>query len=155
MENVSMRTALSEALKTAMKAGEKRRVSTIRMVQAAIKDKDIEARGAGRETASEAEILSLLQKMIKQRQESATVYEGAGRPELAAQEREEIAIIGEFQPQQLDEAETAAAVAAAVAETGATGPQDMGKVIGALRAAYAGRMDFGKASGLVKAALTR
>ena len=79
-----MRAALSEALKTAMKAGEKRRVSTIRMVQAAIKDKDIEARGAGRETASEAEILSLLQKMIKQRQESATVYEGAGRPELAA-----------------------------------------------------------------------
>lgn len=150
-----MRTALSEALKTAMKAGEKRRVSTIRMVQAAIKDKDIEARGAGRETASEAEILSLLQKMIKQRQESATVYEGAGRPELAAQEREEIAIIGEFQPQQLDEAETAAAVAAAVAETGATGPQDIGKVIGALRAAYAGRMDFGKASGLVKAALTK
>jgi uncharacterized protein YqeY len=125
------------------------------MVQAAIKDKDIEARGAGRETATEAEILSLLQKMIKQRQESAAVYEGAGRPELAAQEREEIAIIGEFQPQQLDEAETAAAVAAAVAETGATGPQDMGKVIGALRAAYAGRMDFGKASGLVKAALTK
>ena len=150
-----MRTALSEALKTAMKAGEKRRVSTIRMVQAAIKDKDIEARGAGRETATEAEILSLLQKMIKQRQESAAVYEGAGRPELAAQEREEIAIIGEFQPRQLDEAETAAAVAAAVAETGASGPQDMGKVIAALRAAYAGRMDFGKASGLVKAALTK
>ncbi len=150
-----MRTALSEALKTAMKAGEKRRVSTIRMVQAAIKDKDIEARGAGRETASEAEILSLLQKMIKQRQESATVYEGAGRPELAAQEREEVAIIAEFQPQQLDEAESAAAVAAAVAETGASGPQDMGKVIASLRAAYAGRMDFGKVSGLVKAALTK
>ena len=150
-----MRAALSEALKTAMKAGEKRRVSTIRMVQAAIKDKDIEARGAGRETASEAEILSLLQKMIKQRQESATVYEGAGRPELAAQEREEMAIIAEFQPQQLDEAETAAAVTAAVAETGASGPQDMGKVIAALRATYAGRMDFGKVSGLVKAALAK
>lgn len=149
-----MRAALSEALKTAMKAGEKRRVSTIRMVQAAIKDKDIEARGAGREAASETEILSLLQKMIKQRQESAAVYEGAGRPELAAQEREEVAIIAEFQPRQMDEAETQAAVTAAVAETGATGSQDMGKVIAALRSRYAGRMDFGKVSGMVKAALT-
>lgn len=150
-----MRDSLATALKTAMKAGEKRRVSTIRMIQAAIKDKDIEARGAGRETASEAEILSLLQKMIKQRKESATVYDGADRPELAAQEREEAAIIAEFQPRQLDEAETAAAVEAAIAETGAAGPQDMGKVIQALRASHAGRMDFGKVSGLVKAALTR
>lgn len=151
----TLREQFTADLKTAMKAGEKGKVAAIRLIQSALKDKDIEARGAGRETASEAEILSLLQKMIKQRQESATVYEGAGRPELAAQEREEMAIIAEFQPQQLDEAETAAAVAAAVAETGASGPQDMGKVIAALRAAYAGRMDFGKVSGLVKAALTK
>lgn len=150
-----MRDDFSEALKAAMRAGEKRRVSTIRLIQAAIKDKDIEARGAGRGQATDAEILALLQKMIKQRQESATIYDGAGRPELAAQEREEMAIIAEFQPRQLDEAETRSAVEAAIAATGAAGIKDMGKVIAALRAEHAGSMDFAKASGVVKELLSK
>lgn len=150
-----MRDGFSEALKAAMRAGDKRRVSTIRLIQAAIKDKDIEARGAGRGEATEAEILALLQKMIKQRQESAAIYDGAGRAELAAQEREEMAIIATFQPRQLDEAETRAAVEAAIAATGASGVKDMGKVIAALRAEHAGSMDFAKASGIVKARLAQ
>ena len=136
-----------------MKAGEKERLATVRMIQAALKDRDIEARGLGKEPISDEEILSLLQKMIKQRTESAGVYEQGGRPELAANERAEIAIIESFLPKQMDEAETQAAIEAAIAETGAAGPKDMGKVIGALKGAYVGRMDFGKASGLVKAAL--
>jgi uncharacterized protein YqeY len=150
-----MRDGFSEALKTAMRAGDKRRVATIRLIQAAIKEKDIEARGAGRGEATDAEILALLQKMIKQRQESAAIYEGAGRAELAAQEREEIAIISEFQPRQLDEAETRAAVEAAIVATGASDIKDMGKVIAALRAEHAGSMDFAKASAMVKALLAK
>ena len=148
-----LRARFTAEMKEAMKAGEKDRLATIRMIQAALKDRDIEARGQGKEAISDEEILSLLQKMIKQRTESAAVYEQGGRPELAANERAEIAIIQVFMPQQMDEAETKAAVEAAIAETGAAGPKDMGKVIGALKAKYAGRMDFGAASGLVKAAL--
>jgi uncharacterized protein YqeY len=147
-----MRERLNSELKTAMKAGEKRRVDTIRMVNAALKDKDIEARGQGK-TVSEEEILSLLQKLIKSRQESAEIYEKAGRAELAAQEREEIAIIQSFLPQPLSAAEVEAAIAAAIAETGAASLKDMGKVVGALKAKYAGRMDIGKASAAVKAKL--
>ncbi|MCJ2051958.1 GatB/YqeY domain-containing protein [Methylobacterium sp. J-070] len=148
-----LRARFTTEMKEAMKAGEKERLATIRMIQAALKDRDIEARGNGKEPISDEEILSLLQKMIKQRTESAGVYEQGGRPELAATERAEIAIVESFLPKQMDEAETKAAVEAAIAETGAAGPKDMGKVIGALKGAYAGRMDFGKASGLVKAAL--
>ena len=150
-----LRERLTAEMKQAMKAGEKQKLSTVRMIQAALKDKDIEARtsGAGTGQIEEAEILALLQKMIKQRNEAAGVYEQGGRPELAETERAEAAIIQAFLPQQMDEAETRAAIQAAVAETGAAGPKDMGKVIGALRGHYAGRMDFGKASGLVKAIL--
>ncbi|WP_342105976.1 GatB/YqeY domain-containing protein [Methylobacterium sp. SI9] len=148
-----LRARFTTEMKEAMKAGDKERLATVRMMQAALKDRDIEARGTGKDPISDDEILSLLQKMIKQRTESANVYEQGGRPELAANERAEIAIIESFLPKQMDEAETQAAIDAAIAETGAAGPKDMGKVIAALKGAYAGRMDFGKASGLVKAAL--
>ena len=150
-----MRERFTQDMKDAMKAGDKRRLSTVRLVQAALKDKDIEARGAGRGQASDEDILGLLQKMIKQRQESAGIYEEAGRAELAAQEREEAAIIAAYLPQQMDEAEMRAAVTAAIAETGAGSVKDMGKVIGALRGRYAGQMDFGKVSALVKEMLPK
>src|SRR5215211_8944387 len=114
-----MRQRFTEAMKEALKAGEKRRLSTVRMIQAALKDKDIEARGAGRGQASEEEILGLLQKMIKQRQESIAIYDQAGRKELADQEREEVAVIQSFLPRQMDESETRAAIGAAIAESGA------------------------------------
>ncbi len=145
-----MRERLNSELKAAMKAGDKRRVATIRMVNAALKDKDVEARGQGK-TFADQEIPSLLQKLIKSRQESAEIYAKAGRPELAQQEREEIAIIQSFLPQPLSAAETEAAIAAAIAETGAASIKDMGKVVGALKAKYAGRLDIGKASAAVKA----
>ena len=147
-----MREALNAALKAAMKAGEKRRVETIRMINAAIKDRDIEARGQGK-TVADADILALMQKMIKSRDESREIYAKAGRDELALQEAEEIVIIQGFLPQQMGDAEVAAAIDAAVAETGATTIKDMGKVVGALKAKYAGQMDFGKASAAVKAKL--
>ncbi|MGB7125276.1 MAG: GatB/YqeY domain-containing protein [Methylovirgula sp.] len=147
-----MRERLNSELKAAMKAGDKRRVGTLRMVNAALKDKDIEARGRGKTFADE-EIPSLLQKLIKSRQESAEIYAKAGRAELATQEREEIAIIQSFLPQPLTAAEADAAIAAALAETGAASIKDMGRVIGALKTKYAGRMDIGKASATVKAKL--
>ena len=125
-----MREEFNNQLKAAMKAGDKRRVETIRMINAGLKDKDIEARGQGK-TVSDDDILSLLQKLIKSRQESAEIYEKAGRTDLSTQEREEIAIIQSFLPQALSPAETDAAIAAAIAETGATSIKDMGKVIGA------------------------
>ncbi|MDR7037869.1 MULTISPECIES: GatB/YqeY domain-containing protein [Methylobacterium] len=150
---MSLRERLTAEMKEAMKAGEKAKLATVRMIQAAIKDRDIEARGAGKGQATEDEVLALLQKMIKQRNESAGVYDQGGRPELAGNERAEAAIIATFLPQQMDEAETKAAIEAAIAETGAAGAKDMGKVIGALKGKYAGRMDFAKASGLVKDAL--
>lgn len=145
-----LRDRLSTDLKTAMKAGDKRRVSTIRLVQAALKDKDIEARGLGKEPLPDEEILRLLQKMTKQRAESIAIYEANSRSELAAGEREESDIIAEYLPQQLGEAEMTAAIDAAVAATGAASVKDMGKVIAKLRADYAGRMDFGRASAMVK-----
>ena len=148
-----LRERFSETLKNAMKGGDKPRVSTIRMMQAALKDKDIEARGLGREPLSDDDILALLQKMVKQRQESVAIYDANGRPELAAGERAEIAIIADFMPQPLSDQEVAAAIDTAVAETGASSVKDMGKVIAVLRAAHAGRMDFGKASAMVKAKL--
>ena len=150
-----MRQRFTEAMKEAMKAGDRPRLSTVRMIQAALKDKDIEARGAGRGQATEEEILALLQKMIKQRQESVAIYAQAGRQELADQERAEIAVIQGFLPQPLDEAETRAAIQTAIAETGAASMKDMGKVIGALRGKYAGQMDFAKASALVKEMLPK
>ena len=150
-----MRERFTEEMKAALKAGDKRKLGTVRLIQAALKDKDIEARGAGRGQATEDEILGLLQKMIKQRQESMAIYEGAGRVELAAQEREEAEIVASFLPRQMDEAEMREAISSAIAETGAASVKDMGKVIAALRGRYAGRMDFGRASGLVKELLAK
>ena len=147
-----LRETLTNDLKTAMKAGEKRRVDTIRLVNAALKDKDIEARGLGKSVGDE-DILALLQKMIKSRQESLGIYEGAGREDLAMIEREEIAIISAYLPQQMSDDAVKKAIAAAIAETGAASVKDMGKVIAVLRAKFAGQMDFGKASGLVKGML--
>ena len=145
-----LRERFTAEMKEAMKAGEKGRLGAIRLIQAALKDRDIEARGAGRDPLSDEEILALLQKMVKQRQESIAMYEQGGRTELAQQEKDEVAVISSYLPQQMDEADTRAAIEAAIAETGAASMKDMGKVVGALRAKYAGRMDFAKASGLVK-----
>lgn len=148
-----MRDAISEAYKTAMKAGDKRRTATLRAVNAAIKDKDIEARGLGKGPLTDADILPLLQKMVKQREESLAIYANAGRDDLATVEKEEIDILGEFLPKGLSDAEVEQAIRDAIAKTGAQGGKDMGKVIAALKADYPGRIDFGKASAKVKAAL--
>ena len=147
-----LRDDINNAMKEAMKAGQARRVSTLRMVNAAILAR--ETSGAERLKLSDPEILDVMGKMIKQRQESLDIYEKAGRAELAAQEREEIAIISAYLPKQMSEADVKAAIASAIAATGAVGMKDMGKVIAELKAKYAGQMDFGKASGMVKAALT-
>jgi len=147
-----MRERFTEELKTAMKAGEKRKVETIRMITAGLKDRDIEARSTGK-TIGDEEILGLLQKMVKSRQESVEIYDKAGRDDLATQEREEIAIIQSFLPQQMSDADVDAAIAAAIVEAGATSIKEMGKVVGLLKGKYAGRMDFGKASAAVKAKL--
>lgn len=149
----ALRARFTEELKAAMKGGDKARLSTIRLIQAALKDRDIEARGNGKEPLGEDEILALLQKMVKQRQESIAIYDQNNRPELAAGEREEVAVIESFLPKQMDEAEVKEAIEKAVAATGAASMKDMGKVVAALRSAYAGRMDFGRASALVKARL--
>jgi len=149
-----LRDAINTAVKEAMKAKNERALSTLRMVNSTIKNADIDARGQGKPPLSDADLLSLLQKMIKQRQESVELYDKGGRAELAAQEREEIAIISAYLPKQMSDDEVKAAVAAIISETNAAGIKDMGKVIGALKAKYAGQMDFAKASGVVKAALT-
>jgi uncharacterized protein YqeY len=150
-----LREQLNEAMKDAMRAKEARRLSTIRLVLAAIKDKDIANRTEdSRVGISDGEILSLLGKMIKQREESVATYESGGRPELAAAEREEIAIIQAYLPKQMSEAEVEAAAKSVIAELGAASMKDMGKVIGALKERYAGQMDFTKASGAVKGLLS-
>jgi uncharacterized protein YqeY len=148
-----LREKINEAMKASMKAQDKLRLSTLRLVNAAIKNADIEARTAGKGPLSDDDLLGLLQKMIKQRQESVELYDKGGRKELADQERGEIEIIKGFLPQQLSEAEAKAAIADAIKETGAAGMKDMGKVMAVLKERYAGRMDFGKASGLVKGQL--
>jgi hypothetical protein len=149
-----LRDDINKALTEAMKAKNERTVSTLRMVNSALKNADIEARGAGKPPLGDAEVLSLLQKMIKQRQESVEMYKKGNRADLVKQEEEEIAIIQGYLPRQMSEAEMAAAIDAAISETGAAGMKDMGKVIGVLRGKYAGQMDFGKASGVVKAKLS-
>lgn len=146
-----MQEELSEALKAAVKSQDKIRISTLRLMTAAIKDRDIAARTAdNRDGVSSDEILQILAKMVKQRQEAATTYEEAGRLELAEQERSEIAVIEEFMPRQLDAEAISAAVDAVIAQLGAESLKDMGKVMGALKGQYAGQMDFGKAGALVK-----
>ncbi len=149
-----MRERITQDVKTAMLAKDKQRTAALRLIAAAIKDRDIQARGEGTETASDTQLIDLLAKMVKQRQESARIYEENGRPELAATERAQIAVIEEYLPKQLDEAGVSAAIADVIASTGASGIKDMGKVMAELKARHAGQMDFGKAGAAVKAALT-
>jgi uncharacterized protein YqeY len=149
-----LRDAINNAVKEAMKAKQERKLSTLRMVNSTIKNADIDARGQGKPPLSDDDLLGVFQKMIKQRQESVELYEKGGRAELAAQERDEIAVIQAYLPKQMSDDDVKAAIAAAITETGAASMKDMGKVVGALKAKYAGQMDFGKASGLVKAALS-
>jgi uncharacterized protein YqeY len=150
-----LRESINAALREAMKGGDKRRVSTLRLVNAALKNADIDARGRGKGPLSDEEVFGLLQKMIKQRQESRELYEKGSRAELAAQEREEIEIIAAYLPSQMAEAEMRSVIEALVKETGAAAMKDMGKVMAALKERYAGKMDFAKASGVVKALLAR
>ena len=149
-----LRQRLSDALKDALKTKDQIGVSTVRLILAALKDRDIAARGKGnKDGIADEDILGLLQSMIKQRQESIVLYEKGGRCELAEQERGEIAVIERFLPKQMGEDEMAKAVAAAIGETGAQSLKDMGKTMAALKSRYAGQMDFAKASALVKQAL--
>jgi len=145
-----LRDQLANQLKEAMKAKNAERLSTVRLIQAAVKDRDIANRGTGKEQASDDEILQILAKMVKQRDESAKIYEENSRPELAAKERAEIIVIQDFMPKQLSDGEVRANVSAMIAETGAAGAKDMGKVMAALKERYAGQMDFAKASATVK-----
>jgi uncharacterized protein YqeY len=149
-----LRARFSEALKDAMRAKNERAVGTLRLILAALKDRDIAARGKGNQDGiSEDEIGQMLQSMIKTRRESITLYEQGGRLELAEQEREEIGIIETFLPRQMGEAEVEAAIRAAIAETGARSVKDMGRVMAALKAKFPGQMDFTKASGVTKTLL--
>lgn len=146
-----LRQTLNEALKDAMRAKNSRSVATLRLILAALKDRDIAARTSGNlDGIDDAAILSMLQTMVKQRRESITMYEQGGRTELAQQEREEIEVIEAFLPQQLNEDDTREAIAALIAELGATGVKDMGKVMAELRGRFAGQMDFTRASALVR-----
>jgi uncharacterized protein YqeY len=151
---MSLRQQLNDAMKEAMKAKDAKRLATLRLVLAALKDRDIAARTeTSRELLGDDEILALLAKMIKQREESATAYDAGNRPELAAGEREEIAIIRSFMPAQMDEAAVKAAAQKTIAELGASSIKDMGKVMAAMKERYAGQMDFGKASAIIKDSL--
>jgi uncharacterized protein YqeY len=152
-EKTVLRDDINKALTEAQKAKNERTVSTLRMVNSTLKNADIEARGSGKPPLGDAEVLPVLQKMIKQRQESVELYQKGNRADLVKQEQEEIAIISAYLPKQMSEAEMAAAIEAAIKDTGAAGMKDMGKVIGALRGKYAGQMDMAKASGMVKAKL--
>ncbi len=145
-----MRDKINADLKVAMKAGEKDRVGTLRLINAAIKSADIDARPSGKDKISDTDILSVLAKMIKQRRDSIEQYKAGGRQDLVDKEAAEITVIERYLPKQMSEAEAKAAIAAVIKETGAASPKDMGKVMGALKAKYTGSMDFGKASGMVK-----
>jgi hypothetical protein len=152
---MTLRTDLSDALKDAMRAKDETGVSTLRMILAGLKDRDIATRtkGAG-EPIAESEILEMLQKMVKQRQESIELYRKGNRPDLVAKEQAEIAIVERYLPKQLSDAEMETIVGQVVGKTGATSIRDMGRVIAALREEYSGRMDFARASQLVKARLS-
>ena len=148
---MSLRQKLNDAMKEAMKAKDAKRLATLRLVLASLKDRDIAARTeTSRDLLGDDEILSLLAKMIKQREESAIAFDAGKRPELAAGEREEIAIIRSFMPAQMDETGVKAAADTVIAELGASSIKDMGKVMAAMKERYAGQMDFGRASSLVK-----
>lgn len=151
---MNLRERIGAALKGAMKARDAERLSTLRLINAAIKDRDIALRGeGGDDTVGDGEVLAILGKMVRQRHESARAYEEGGRLELAAKEQAEIGVIEEFLPRQLDAGEIAAAIDEAIAETGAGSIRDMGRVMGVLKAAHAGQMDFGAVGPLVKARL--
>lgn len=151
---MDMRSRVNDALKTAMKNKDAERLTTLRLINAAIKDQDIALRGKGEDTqVSDADVLAILGKMVKQRHESARAYEEGGRLELAEKERSEILVIENFLPKQLSDDEAEAAVAAAIDEVGAESIRDMGKVMGALKAKYTGQMDFGKVGPMVKSKL--
>jgi uncharacterized protein len=145
-----MREKINDDLKTAMKAGEKDRVGTLRLINAAIKSADIDARPSGKDKVDEAGVLAVLAKMIKQRRDSIEQFVAGGRQELADKEAAEIKVIEAYLPKQMDVAEGKAAIAAVITEVGAASQKDMGKVMAALKARYAGQMDFGKASAAVK-----
>lgn len=146
-----LRQELNDSLKEAMKAREQRAVSTIRLILAALKDRDIAARGRGKtDGIGDDEILQMLQTMVKQRRESMGLYEKGNRPDLVQQEKEEITVIEGFMPAQLGEAEVEQAVKGVIGELGASGIKDMGRVMGVLKERYAGRVDFAKASAVVK-----
>ncbi len=148
---MGMRDRVSDALKGAMKAKDTGRLSTLRLINAAIKDRDIALRGEGREDGvGDAEVMAILGKMVKQRQESARAYEEGGRLELADKERAEITVIEDFLPRQLDEAEITKAIDSAIRSEGADSIRDMGKVMGALKSRYTGQMDFGRVGPMVK-----
>ena len=151
-EAVSLRDSIAAQMKEAMKAGEKTRVGALRLIMSALKDREIEARGAGK-IVSRSDELALLTKMAKTRQESLTIYKDNGREDLAAQESAEIAVINEFLPRQMDETAMIAAAKAAIAATGANSVKDMGKVVNALKGAHPGQMDFARASAIVKGLL--
>ena len=145
-----MREAVNRALKDAMKARATERVGSLRLISAAFKERDIEARGRGKGQAGDDELVATLARMVKQREESARLYDEGSRPELAAKERAEIAVIRDFMPKQISADEMRAAADAAIAETGAASSRDMGKVMALLKERHAGSMDFGKASALVR-----
>lgn len=145
-----MRARITDDVKTAMKSGDKPRLATLRLITAAIKDREIGVGGQPPTDVGETELVQILQKMVKQRRESITTYENAGRNDLADKEKAELAVIEEYLPKQMDEAGVRAAISGLIAELGAAGPKDMGRVMGALKERFAGQMDFGKASGLVK-----
>ncbi len=149
-----MRDRIPTLIKEAMKAGDKRRLGALRLIQAALKDKEIELRGSGKAVGDE-DVSAVLRKMVKQRQDSVAIYDKAGRVDLADQERDELAVLSEFMPKEMTADEVRAAIASAITETGAAGPKDMGKVIAAVKAKHAGRIDFSKAGGLVKEMLAR
>jgi uncharacterized protein len=148
-----LRERFMASLKEAMKGGDKMRVATLRLVQAGVKDKDIEARGLGKPALADDEILAVLQKMIKQREESTAIYRTNNRLDLAEQEEAEIAVLRDYMPQALSDEEVSTAVGDAIAELSATSIKDMGRVIAHLRANYAGRMDFAAVSGVVRGRL--
>lgn len=145
-----LREKITADMKDAMRAGDKAKVSTLRLMNSAIKSADIEARPKGVEQISDADILQVFAKMIKQRRDSVEQFTAGGRPELAAGEQAEIAVIESYMPKQMSDDEVKAVAGELIKELGAAGMKDMGKVIAAMKEKYAGQMDFGKASGLVK-----
>lgn len=149
-----MRTRITQDIKDAMKAGDKARLTTLRLITAAIKDRELGVGGAAPAEVGDADVVAILQKMVKQRRESLATYEKAGRTDLADREKAEIAILENYLPKQMDEAAVKAAVGALIVELGAEGPKDMGRVMGALKERFSGQMDFGKASGVVKELLS-